>query len=484
VSNAPDGNSAASRPRRRALVENSVHARLEALLGALSLLVGLLVLARQFPESWWTDARYAIRQDGDFADEVVLVGLDERYVERYGHAASTPISYLTRLVRVAAAQGPATVALDFKVGPAEAKATGFDDFVAAVQDAQRRGVTVVLPTLLARRNGNDVVVRQPPPALADTEGGFVNWSEVAESGGPGILQARDFPVAARLTGNCHMLSFPVSAVASHRRLLPATSARCWGVGTLDNAAIEQVLAGVGVRRPPPRRIALDFIGSVAESSGLTYLSSEEILTPSARSIALAGQLRNKLVLIAAVSPAPDQTDMAMTPYGEVRGGIVHLYAIDTLLRDAAPLRAAPILVLVIAAAVFVAVLGAWRRCGMSALPLTIVGLGTYVLLGFLLFPANLLLPIGWPLWAGLSAAALGFVSYGGIGIPEPDSTAAPTSPSPPVHARRAAGQLPLGPTPHDTEKPHRGSGTIRLVSFGVLAWVVLRSRRKRSRREA
>lgn len=465
------------RPRRRPWppVTSSTYTRVEVLLGIISLVVGLLALLYLFPERWWTDQRFAIPQRWAFSEEVMLVGLDERYAERFGDGP-TSTGYLAAVVRGSLRFEPTAIALDFRINEAESGSPGMDSLAAAVREAGARGIPVVIPTRLATWQANTEVVRRPPAELVgQVVGGYVGW--VMPSGGPGSLPApRDFPVATRLTPSCHALSLPVAAVAAHRRLL-SPGGECFGFGTLADTALRRILPGVGIRDGQMRR-PLYFAGPVRRTPRMRFYSSEHLIEDAATGSIDDGS-RKRLILVAALYPHPSGEDAVSTPFGPERGGLIHLYAIDTLLRDGLPRRGGAVLTAFLSLLAFCGILAGWHRRALRACLPGLLVLVAYVLFAFVLFGGTtFLLPIALPVWAGLAATALGFIAYGepppdppNAGDPRPDDSPPPVAQLVPIPAPAATEPALAAP---------RGRSRSGLAIVGAFwAVLLLLSRRKR-----
>jgi CHASE2 domain-containing sensor protein len=124
-------------------------------------------------------------------------------------------------------------------------------------------------------------------------------------------------------------------------------------------------------------------------------------------------IEDRLVLVASVFDKPDQSDTARTPFGSVRGGIVQLHAIDTLLRAAYPTYMSKWAAGLLCVGLFIVVLSGWTRGVIVGTCWTVFVLGGYVAIGFIAFAAfSVMVPVSWPLWSGLVAAATGLLSHG------------------------------------------------------------------------
>ncbi|HEX2081823.1 MAG TPA: CHASE2 domain-containing protein [Longimicrobium sp.] len=434
-----------------------MYARVEMLLGIISLTVGLLALMVVFPESWWTDRRFSMPRRWEFSREVMLVGLDERYAERYGYGPTSP-GYLASVVRASLAFNPSAIALDFRLGEPEAAETGMDSLAAAVREAHERGVPVLIPTVLATWQGNTVVARVPPAGLAGrVMMGFVEWD---------MLPApRDFPLARQVGEGCYVLSLPAAAVAAHRRRVTPAAPACLGPGTVTEAALQRVLRDLG-RSPDPRRhVPLYFAGPVHQTREMVFQSSEHILQDAAGRAIPAG-MEGKLVLIAALYPHPEGEDEIGTPFGPERGGLFHLYAIDTLLRrDPLPRYVGRPGTILLAVLMFAGVFAVWRRGPAQGWVVSVITLVSYIALGFLLFPlSGLMLPIAAPLCAGLFATALGFIVYGEEGEPAQEPPASASAPPPVPPAGVDAVPKPAAPAPFRASRRLRRSGLLLMLT--------------------
>jgi CHASE2 domain-containing sensor protein len=451
-----------------------MYTRVEVLLGIISLTVGLLALIYLFPERWWTDRRFNMPRHWAFSHEVMLVGLDERYAERHG-SGPTSSAYLAAVVRASLRYRPTAIALDFRLSEAEQGAAGMDSLAAAVREANARGVPVIVPAVLATWQGNTEVVRTPPRELAGrVVGGYVGWD--MEGDGPGGRPApRDFPAARRLSQTCYALSFPLAAVAAHRGELASPAGECLGLGTVPDTAVARILPRAGVRPRLMHATPIYFAGPVRRTRDLLFYSSERLLQDAAQG-AISETYRGKLVLVAALYPSAQGQDLVVTPFGSDRGGLIHLYAMDTLLRDGLLRRGGPLLTLILSLAVFLAVGRAWRRWGLRAWMVTVATLVFYIITAFVVFGlSTFLLPVAWPVWSGVLATALGFIVYGQPAPPEP-----PPAPPHPREGEPAAiptVDVAARPAARRVRAPRPISGIVILTAFWSLLLVLVRGRR-------
>ena len=421
---------------REGRIWSQLGTRISVVLGLVTLFGLPVAVGIAFPESWWTERRIGLRADPalavPFSDEVLLVGLDERYDERYDHPATTSKAYLARVVRALARHRPTCIALDFRFGPSDEGRPGFDAFVAAARSAaDSLGVPLVYPALLGRPGGEVDVVLERPASLTGT--GYSGYVSVdAPSLGPGSAAAapvfRDVPLLTSLSGGRFAVSFPLVAVALQRdrSLLPRGRAVPYVLP--DSAAADRLLAGLGLgglsgsRRPP----LVDYAGPPSARFGLAYLSSEDLLrervgpgTPPGDAIA------GRIVIVAKTTASPDGSDVVRTPFGVLRGGTSHLYAVDTLLRGGGLGRPPLAATVLLTALVFGLVAAIWTRGLVSALVLSLFAGFVYVAGCFLAFTtAGVLVPMAAPIDAGIVAALLGFV-FGSTSEQRTTGTSAP-----------------------------------------------------------
>lgn len=389
------------------LRDGSLHDRLEFLLGAISLVAGLAILAELFPETWWEDKRFAY-STAAISDEIVLVGVDESYAERHGYNTDVPVAHLAAVMRAVTEYEPTAIALDFRLGPEEARDTAFRHLVASVSAAMERGIPVVIPTVSMQWAGQTEQARPLPSELAGVDAGIVKWSVPGDSP---PYRLRSFPATVPLSENCHLLSFPLAAAAAHRRLLSGP-APCMGPGTLEDTSAVRILQRLGLSGVVGADIPIDYVGPVS-GTPFSYFSSQDLIDQVSQGINL-GQRRNRLYLVAGVFPDPTGKDVANTPFGVMRGGIVHLHAIDTLLRRPFLRLNGSGAAFIVSVAMFAGLLAAWKRWGLKAAFPAFGVLAAFVFSAFLVFTTlNVLIPIAWPLWAGSLATAIGFLVYGG-----------------------------------------------------------------------
>lgn len=414
-----------------------VHFRIELLVGTIGLLAGFLGLTYVFGEEWWRDRRFALHSDRPFSDSLVVVGVDETYVEWQGNPEPVPLSYLAAVVRAATALEPSALALDVAVSAADSARPGFGELAGAVRAARAAGIAVVLPTRLATRAGDTRIVLRPPPSFGEVGAGFAEPAALRPSDETGAV-ARSFPALAEVARNCQALAFAVAAVAAHRRLA-GTTVPCDGPGTLPDTAARHLLEALGVPGGGVRPVPLDYAGSVTRTSRLRYFPSDDLFDSTAVPRALTA---GRMVLVVPLHAGRAEARVFRTPVGEsVPTELVHLHAIDTLLRRSFPRRAASVAGWVLASLLFVGTLVAWRRRASRVLLLTAATAVGVVSAGLLLFSATqLMVPIAPPLYAVLAGAVLGFILYGRLGddaahvdVP-PASASAPSGHTAPVLA--------------------------------------------------
>lgn len=406
-------------------------ARLPMIVGLLTLFSIPLTVSVAFPEPWWVAQRMALRSEPavavPFSDEVVLVGLDERYAERYDYPERTSKAYLARVVGALARRRPTCIVLDFRFGASDVGTPEFEAFRAAARTAaDSLGVPIVYPALLGRPGGAVDVVLEPPAALAGT-GYSGTVSLIAPTAGTGLAAAappdlREAPLLTPVGGGRFAVSLPLVAVALQRdrSLLPSGPA----IQSVlpDSAAADRLLSGLGLDplarlRPLP----VDFAAPPAARFGLAYLSSETLLDDRRPAAALADPIEGRIAIVAQTAASPDGSDVVGTPFGVLRGGLSHVYTVDTLLRGGRQASTSPLLAAVLALLVFCLVSGAWFARFSLALALSLAIGFVYVGAGYLAFAASgALVPMAWPLDAGLFAAMLGFLLH-------PEAPSAPSA---------------------------------------------------------
>ena len=445
---------ALNRPRerldrvRRALESAPGPARLSLLLGLVAVAGLLLGPAIAFPESWWIERRFALRAEpgraAPFSDEVVLVALDELFDERYGHPDVTPKAYLARVVRALAAHRPTCIVRDFQFGPSDEADPGCAAFVSAARAADSAGIPLVYPALLGRPGGEVDIVLEPTRALAGT-GAAGSVSINVPTAGPGVLPTAppvlsDIPLLTALGGGRFIPSLALVAVTLQRNpgLLPP--GRPVTSVLPDSAAADRLLGELGFDSLHQARLPalVDFPAPPLITFGLAYVSSEHLLEGRAGpDSTLAARLGGRVVVVAKTGASRDGEDVVQTPFGLYRGGIGHVYAVDTLLRGDGLHRPPRWVTALLSALLFVGVSAVWSLRLLHAAALTLAVVFAFVAGGFIAFAfVGALVPMAWPVNAALVAAAVGFLfdPLGGLGAPSGESV--------PVKSVRAPGPQP------------------------------------------
>jgi CHASE2 domain-containing sensor protein len=387
-----------------------MHSRLAALLGLLSLSAGLLAFSYRFPEAWWQDRRFATNASWSDSTELVLVGVDERHAEAMAGAPPTG-EYLARIVSAIAATGPSVIALDFSITRSRTDSIG-DALDLAIREAVRRGIAVVLPTRIAQWRGEAAVVRQLPEEIADSVlTGFVGW-EMADDRTAGLPAPRDYPVGRGVSSPCYALAFAVAVVAAHQGHLRTKPGACLEPGTVPDTAYRRIRERLGLPAQGDF-FPLYFAGSMRSDLAAPYHSSERVLEEAMGALP-PSEFEGRIVLVASVHRTPHREDAVVTPFGEERGGVVHAYAIDTLLH---PHRRwsvdGPLVLIAITGAMFLTVVLLWARFPGVALLLSIAANVLFVLAAFVLFAtAGYMVPVSAPLVMGMLGTAVGFILFG------------------------------------------------------------------------
>jgi hypothetical protein len=467
----------AERHAENLLVETPWHKRVALLVSLFGLVAVFASLAVAFPESWWVDERFASRTGRYLSDDLVLVGLDEDYAERFGDAAPVRQEHLSQLLDALARYGPSTIAVDVLVKGRTADTAGFASFVAAAERASRSGVRIVLPSRIGgygsdRRTGRDLRLLTSPPHPLDTlvYSGFVDYEVVVPQSQHTLLDLlrpvpaiREVPLLSSLEEHVRddagngaeppslVGSFPFVAVAAHRRLIgrgtdppritQSQALRAIRDLRLPAAARNQVALGMIVRP-----VVIDYASPATPGgSGIRYYSSVDFLELDRRKEFAPGSLGGKLVVVAAVFPSRDGSDVARTPFGLVRGGVVHLHAIDTLLQGRYPTRLGALATVLLCVTLFGVVLKVARRSALVALIGTAGVAFAYIAVGFALFEHGIWLPLAWPIWASLLA--------GGVGA---------TMPRPPLNPRQGPPTATAAPSIARSIPPRTVTGEARL----------------------
>lgn len=371
------------------------------------------------PESRWRSLRFSER--GEFDHTLVLVGLDDGYASRYNTRSPVSRAYLADLIGAVARARPRTIALDVSIESPRADSAGLIRLRQALIEAARDSINIILPTSLGGYGANRATgtgVREiralPEPLDTIAIGGYAEYEVVrsrnaleALSGAPAVL---DVPLVAQLEDGSFRPSFPLAAAAAHRGLLGASSDRLTSEGAL---ALLQEFDAPGVSSDNlhgEQMTPLHYEAVATEDRGqLNYLDSDYALELDRdKDLALEG----RLVVIAAVYPAPDGSDTAQTPFGSVRGGIVHIYALDTLLRRLYPHQPPPIVTSILALFLGSFICFKWKTSIRTGFRWALTAFIAYIFIGFIAFPVfRLMIPMMWPLWAIMCGSAIGFIWF-------------------------------------------------------------------------
>jgi CHASE2 domain-containing sensor protein len=489
-----DGRLAAlSRTERAGLVT-----LLAPLLGAA---LAFVVYAREI-EDWSIKHRLRARPATPLSGELVLIGVDERVAERTPAGAPTPKLLLADLLRTVSRYRPSVVALNYRLGPVEEAEPGFARLVQAADSAAARGTALVLPAAVASRGPAGAVVYRPSPGrFPRARVGYTSLPALAPGRGaaaPAFARS-DAPLFLRirhlrsLDGTDELApSFALVAVAAHRRLLRAEDGR----EALTPAAAARVTRGLGAaprgvgdtaavaRAKRPRLLGYSAPVPVP-GAGVSYYAADDFLAEAAAGAIPPEWLRNRLVVIAAVSVRGDEADVVETPFGPARGGVVLLHAMDDLLRGVRVVQPAWPWVLLLSAAAFGTMLALWRRSAAAGVAVGSMTGAAYALLAFLLAQWHVLLPLAWPAGAGLLAAVLGFIFQ----APARSASAAgpavlPLSvlhPARPAHSPAAAPAGAGGVA--ETARPPRRSGSgAAMMILAVVSALLFLLRKRAGRR--
>lgn len=363
--------------------------RVGALLTVLGLAAFFASTAALMPsiDAYWTKAALSLRAPRPFHSDLVLVGFEE---------TSPPLTRptLAAVLDSLVISRPSVVALDVSLAP-DGDSTGTAALRAALERAEVSGVAVVAPVELALRRRSEAgrayaVWGLPDSALVPhLHLGFVTYegrglSRTPLSPAETAPLVLDVPWVVERDDGRFLPSFPLIAVAAHdgvwrarNRPRPPT----WGaeeVAGLVHAvgAVGGGDATVGATVEAARRPAL--IGAAAEApyeADLAFRTAGEVLAGLGLS---RGLLRGRVVLVADLVPRSDGVDMVSTPRQTARGGILQLFALDTLLSGASPRRVGPLWAVLFTVALCLGVLRAWAhsdRRGAAATALALVALG-------------------------------------------------------------------------------------------------------------
>jgi CHASE2 domain-containing sensor protein len=413
--------------------------RANALFMMMGICGSFIALATIFPEGWWQDRRFASVGGGSFSEEVVLIALDDHFAERYDRPDPTPRDYLARILGAAAGLNPSVIAFDFRLGPSAEADTSFAQFRQAAREAAQRGIVVVLPS--AASWPDPEIVLTPPASLNGIVASGLVSAQSDRFGASGAPELRTLTPLQKMVDGRLATSFALAAVAAHRcgeapRTVPSPRGVMPAVAEdeagrlLDCAGLRHAAASPARRGTRP--VLLDYAGPPRRTGGLAVYSSETFLEGVEGGHFDPSWIEGRLVVVASTFEA--NYDLVETPFGTARGGWYHLYAIDTLLRDAVRGDRMRPVALGLALLFFTTIILAWLGPGWRALLVSASLLGGYVIVAFLWYGASgAMLPVAFPLYAGLFAATLGFLFHDVVqrarasdGVAEPVAATTPT----------------------------------------------------------
>ena len=403
--------------------------RLSLLLSGLPLLVAVVAFVLTAPtlERWTVQQRMRSMAHAPFDSSLVLIGVGPSVTEGLPEGAAVPRGHLADMLTALVRYRPAVVAVDYRMGPREAQMDGFEAVQTAVSAASAAGVEVVLPTTLGRVGPSWEVTYGPDSTLGSVRAGFVTFEGETRPNLRGIGGSDAPPLvlrsahARRLVGGDVALSFPLVTVAAYEDALPERRAARRSFAPRLAATILAETVGVAPDEAvsvAERRAYLRFAGPYGDlGSDLTYVASDALVRETDRQQLPPSWFEGKIVVVAEVSPSPDGFDSVEAPYGVVRGGVLLLHTIDTLLTDGGPAPPPwPVgwaltglaLGVGVWAGSWPAVQRSWWAVG-AGFGTAVVGCGVYVWLCFGAIQGGLVLPLVAPLASFLAAAVIGFV---------------------------------------------------------------------------
>lgn len=392
--------------------------RLGNLVSIIKFIGVFIVLMVAFPESTWEEIRYTER--GQFNEDLILIGLDDRYAVRFSYEDPISRKYLAGIIDTLIPLGPSTIAIDILVEVPGIDSAEVDTLIQALTRAARQGINIVLPIRMGGygahfESGRDlhIIAKPPPPLDSLAIEGFVEY-EVNQPTDPieailGSPSVKNVPLLMRTDKNLLYPSFPLAAAAAHSGILSASDNLNVNLANkiLDKFKIDSRLNTNTSYYPISKMKAPINYEAIASryNGGLSYFDSDHLPETG---------VQGRLVVIAAVYTMPDGSDTAKSPFGNVRGGIIHLHAIDTLLGAKYPFRfkwwLTALLTIIISRLIYVR----WKRSIVISSIWTIILLSVYILTAFMLFSCtHIFLPIAWPVYGGLFFASMGFIFFRG-----------------------------------------------------------------------
>lgn len=378
--------------------------RLKILLDIIALVAIVGGILSVFPEERWEAGRFAARNGRAFDSDLVLVGLDQAYATNFGEEVDVDAEYLSTVVRSLSDLGARVVAVDVLIGP-RVEAQNVRLLVAAVQYAKSKGTTVVFPIRTGgygadRKAGRRVSILARPPLAIDSlvRTGYSEFALVTPASGLDRLlgppAALDLPLLIRTADGVLVPSFAMAAVSAFEGNDRESDVEDWlrAVGIESRNVLGEIQVPLDYRSPPV-------------PPNVRYLASEEVVSATGR----LGRLSDSLVLVAGLYDANGK-DEARTPYGTVRGGVVHLHGIDTLLRQSWPRRWPPAAVALYALILAVACATSWWKSQPVGLATLMVAFILVFAVGIIGAEAGSPGPMAWPIRLALLGSLIGYLA--------------------------------------------------------------------------
>lgn len=299
----------------------------------------------------------------------------------------TPRNYLAGLINNVAHYEPRVIALDYEFLEEDRSDAHYPALQKAVHDAGN----IVLPCLLDQHADEYRLLSAPPADLAPfRQTGYVTLESVY-----------DLKLQTYLTDGSLVPAFALAAAAAYLFPQEYFDPQDSSALPLPEEFQQQVLERIHY---PPGNAALpiNYAGPVTDRP-YVFIEAEKFLQSAPHNSAWRSLFAGKLVLIGSTCRQSDSSDQFDTPYGTMFGVEVHANIINNLLTQEylQPLgNGWTIFFTAISLAIAVTSLIWFRLTAAAAATTTYIFV--YMLAGFWFFATkNLILPLAWPLKAGL-----------------------------------------------------------------------------------
>ncbi len=357
------------------------------------------------PESqmldWRFKARYLYGSPPRADSNLVVIALFTKKAKESPKV--TPRDYLARLLENVSQYNPRVVALDYEFLEDDRS----DPEYATLRAAIKKAGHVILPTILHRHTGQYELLSTPPDDLVPfAQTGYATLFNEA---------VYEMKLQTRLADNRLLASLALTAVAAH--LFPAkffaipntdSSAGIDGVANMDmeldlaETDWDTVLQKIRYPVPGETFFPINYVGPTKDHR-IPIFRAETFLQTVQSTEFWNVALNNKIVLFGSAYPLAEGTDEFATPFGQMHGVEVHANIINNLLTQEylKPLGSGWTIFFTMVSLGIVAMSLIWFRLTAAAAA-TATYIFVYMVAGFWFFATkNLILPLAWPLKAGL-----------------------------------------------------------------------------------